>query len=177
MRRAARFRIRRHLRTKNVTAHNTSKSTMTMAAITPPERWEELLSAPARTESGEDTEEVIPPVIGAAVLPETGLWRIVLDVSDVVVGVETGGDDDDSGDDDGMVSDDPMAAERVELGSGSGLEEVNPSGIISADVGTSSVIGVGVFSMLGAGASATIAVGDGASVVGRGGPLWSSPSS
>lgn len=177
MRRAARFRIRRHLRTKNVTAHNTSKSTMTMAAITPPERWEELLSAPARTESGEDTEEVIPPVIGAAVLPETGLWRIVLDVSDVVVGVETGGDDDDSGDDDGMVSDDPMAAERVELGSGSGLEEVNPSGIISADVGTSSVIGVGVFSMLGAGASATIAVGDGASVVGTGGPLWSLPSS
>ena len=177
MRRAARFRIRRHLRTKNVTAHNTSKSTMTMAAITPPERWEELLSAPARTESGEDTEEVIPPVIGAAVLPETGLWRIVLDVSDVVVGVETGGDDDDSGDDDGMVSDDPMAAERVELGSGSGLEEVNPSGIISADVGTSSVIGVGVFSMLGAGASATIAVGDIASVVGTGGPLWSLPSS
>lgn len=175
MRRAARFRIRRHLRTKNVTAHNTSKSTMTMAAITPPERWEELLSAPARTESGEDTEEVIPPVMGAAVLPETGLWRIVLDVSGVVVGVETGGDDDDSSDDDGMVSDDPMAA--VELGSGSGLEEVNPSGIISADVGTSSVIGVGVFSMLGAGASATIAVGDGASVVGTGGPLWSLPSS
>ena len=177
MRRAARFRIRRHLRTKNVTAHNTSKSTMTMAAITPPERWEELLSAPARTESGEDTEEVIPPVMGAAVLPETGLWRIVLDVSGVVVGVETGGDDDDSSDDDGMVSDDPMAAERVELGSGSGLEEVNPSGIISADVGTSSVIGVGVFSMLGAGASATIAVGDIASVVGTGGPLWSLPSS
>jgi hypothetical protein len=164
MRRATRLRIRRHLRTKNVTAQNTSKSTMTMAAITPPERWEELLSPPARMESGEDTEEVIPPVIGAAVLPETELWRIVLDVSGVVVGVETGGDD--------GGGDDPMAAERVELGAG--LENVNPSGIISAGVGTSSLMGMDVFAMLDAGTSATMAVGDGASVEERGGPFWSS---
>jgi hypothetical protein len=141
-----------------------------MAAITPPETWEEF-SPPARMESG---EEVAPSVVGAAVLPETGLGRTELDVAGVVVGVETGGDDD-GDDDNGMMSDDPTAAGRVELGSG--LEGVNPSGIISADDETSSVVEVGVSSMLGADASAMIVVGDGVSVVGRGEPLGSPPSS
>jgi len=112
-RRATRLWIRYLLKTKNATAHDASRRTMTIAAITPPEgRREELFVTPPRADSA-GTDEVFPPLTGIVVLPETGFWRTTLDVTAVVVRVDTGNDDDD--DDDSMIFDE---AESVELGSG-----------------------------------------------------------
>lgn len=157
-RRATRFWIWRLLRTKNVTAHNASTRTMTMAAIPPPERWEELFAAPPRKESA----EVAPSDVGV-VLPETGLWGTGLDVSGVGVGVEAGGGDDD---DDGVVSDDPVTAGSVELGTEP--EKDSPPGIIGVTVDVkapATVVGEGGSPMTDACASVTTVVGSGVPVV------------
>jgi hypothetical protein len=93
---------------------------MTIAAITPPEgRREELFVSPARADSA-GTDEVTPPFAGMLVLPETGVWRTVLDATAVVVRVDIGGDDDD----DSMIFDE---AESTELGTR--VERGNPPGI------------------------------------------------
>jgi hypothetical protein len=109
-----------------------------MAAITPPLGPEEFLAAPARTEL---PGVVTPPFVEVVVLPETGLG--------VVVGIGIGDDDDDNG----IVSDGPVTAGRVGLGTGS--EEDNSPG-----VGTPTMmVGEGVSSVLDAGTSETIVVG------------------
>jgi len=118
-----------------------------MAAITPPEGPEEFFAPPSRRESA----EFVP--LATAVLPETGLWRIGLDISGVVVGVEIGGDDDN---DDGI----PVTAGGVELGTR--LERDNPSGTKSVTIDAkvfTTVIGVGVPPMSDAGTSVTTVVG------------------
>lgn len=112
-----------------------------MAAITPPLGPDGFFAAPARTES---TGEVTPPLVDVVVLPEIGL-----EVSVVVVGVEIG--DDDNNDIGGMVSDDPMAAGSVGLGTGP--EEAD----VTADVETPAMVGVGVSPMLDAGIKAVAA--------------------
>lgn len=131
---------------------------MTMAAIPPPERWEELFASPPRKESAE-----VAPSVVVVVLPETGLWRTGLDVSGVGVGVEAGGGDDD---DDGVVSDDPVTAGSVELGTEP--EKDNPSGIIGVTVGVkapATVVGEGGSPMSDACASVTTVAGSGVPVV------------
>jgi hypothetical protein len=119
---------------------------MTIAAITPPEgRWEELFASPARADSA-GTGEFTPPFTGTVVLPETGLWRAVLDVTAVVVRVRVDrGEDDDVDVDDSMISDE---AESVELGTGS----ERGIGCVAIEV---------VFPMLDVCTSATTAVGPG----------------
>lgn len=84
---------------------------MTIAAITPPEgREEDFASPPTRAESA-GAGEVISPLTGTVVLPITGVWRAVLDVTAAVLGVDVGKGDDDDGD--SMIFDE---AGRMELG-------------------------------------------------------------
>jgi len=173
-RRATRLWIRYLLKTKNPTAHNASRRTITIAAITPPEgRWEELFASPTRAESA-GADEITPPATDMVVLPETGLWRTVLDVTADVVRVYIGNDDDDDDDDDddSMISDE---AETMELGTGS--ERGNPPGVgcVAIEVEPpTTVLGVGMSPMLDACTSATTAAGTGVPVVRTVGvPSWS----
>ena len=173
-RRAMRLWIRYLLKTKNATAHNASRRTMTIAAITPPEgRWEELFVDPARADSA-GTDEVIPPLSGTVEFSDTTAWGIVLDVTAAVVGVDISDDDDDD-DDDSMIFDE---AESIELGTGS--ERGNPAGIdcVAIEVEPPTTV-VGKPPTLGVCALATTAVGTGVpvvrSMVGAGGPPWSGP--
>ena len=170
-RRATRLWIRYLLKTKNATAHDASRRTMTIAAITPPEgRWEELLVFPARADSA-GTAEVIPPLTG---MVSAGLWRISLDATDVVVGVDVGdGDDDD--DDDSMIFDE---AGSIELGTESERGNTPGTDCVAIEVEPPTTgLTVGISPMLGVCALGATAVGTGVlvvrSVVGSGGPSWS----
>jgi hypothetical protein len=155
-RRATRLWIRYLLKTKKATAPIASSRAMTIAAITPPEgRPEEFASpVPAKADSA-GTAEVSPPLTGPVVLPETGLWRVELDIAAVEAGVEIGGGDDD--DDDSMISDE------------AGSTESERSVIIEVEL---SVLGVGMSPTFDACRSATTFVGTGVLVVRIEGPSW-----
>lgn len=172
-RRATRFWIRYLLKTKNATAHDASRRTMTIAAIAPPEgRWEEeLFVFPARADSA-GTDEVIPPLTG---MVSSGLWRTALDATAVVVGVDVDVGDGDDDDCDSMIFDE---AESMELGTGS--ERGNTPGIdcvaIEVEPPTTG-LAVGISPMLGVCALAATAAGTGVLAVRTGGPSWSLSSS
>jgi len=166
-RRVTRLWIRYLLKTKNATAHNASRRTITTAAITPPEGREELFAAPARPESAAwdgGEPEAIPPLTGTVVLPEAGLWRTVLDVTAVIV---VGGDDDD----------DSMMPDEVEsTGLGTGTERNNPPRVccVAIEVDTPTmVVGVDTSFMPAAGELGTMGVGTGVPVVKKVVPSWS----
>src|SRR5216684_3429436 len=142
------------LKTKNATAHNASKRTMTMAAIIPPEGREVLFAVPARSDSA-GTDEVTPPFAGI------GLWGTMLDVV---------GDDDDE-EDDSMMSD---VVGGMELGTAP--EEDDTSGLkgVVVKVETPRLVEVGLLTMLGAAATLAATVGGtGPAVV----PPWPETSS
>jgi hypothetical protein len=135
---------------KNAIAHAASRRMVTMAAMTPPEipcDFSVPSSEPARTEP----EDVfIAAIEGMVVLPEL-VAACVVELEEGRVGVEVGGGDgsdcrsDDGEEDESMMSEELVAAERVELSTVSGRGE--PSGItsVTTDVETSTtVVGVGV---------------------------------
>lgn len=143
---------------------------MTIAAITPPEgRREELFVTPATADSA-GTDEFTPPFAGMVVLPETGIWRTVLDATAVVVRVDVGNDDDD----DSMIFDE---AESTELGTR--LGRVNPPGVdcVAIEVEPPTTAPASVSPMLDVCALEAAAVGTGVLVIGSVvrtvGPSWS----
>jgi len=158
-RRATRLWIRYLLKTKIATAHDASRRTTTIAAITPPEgRWEELFVSPARADSA-GTDEVFPPLTGTVVFSDTGFWRTTLDVTAVVVRVDTGNDvDDGDDDDDNMIFD-----ESESMGLGTGSERGNTAGLgcVAIEVEPPTAV-VGTSPMLDVCVLATTAAGTGA---------------
>lgn len=99
-RRAVRLWIRRPRKKKNASAPIARRMTMTMAAITPPERPGRFLASPLRTEFASAGGD-IATIAGMTVVPKWGPWKLSPVFCGVVVPgvnmlvVVAGGNDDD----------------------------------------------------------------------------------